>query len=564
MMSALGLKENLWVSFLHSDNGHFHVHLIASRISKDGHRLNKLWHDQTIRDRVAREIEIRHHLIRDNGLHRIDEDGQIVEVPKNERERRKGLKSIKTDRAQTVEIHAGEKTFQSWAEEMRIGDRLKYAKSWKELHSTAAAYGCAIKQKGAGFMICPIEGKGGMQLSRVGLKGLVARFGPFEPGRERQASANAQYEPAPVNPKAASRYEKWRAAKRDFLPFKTEELQRLRSEHKAIRESLRGEQRQELAQLRASIAGADKFAAISLLKMQHAVQMTELATRFKHERTALYQELAEKAPGSTFRDYLIRESRKGDDVALGFVQAHASTHATDLSRKQEAKKLKIIAAIRGEEYLVVRRLQFSHHIEPSGSVVYHLGDDRQITDSALSRRVELNAPAAHDPEAIATALRFAASKFGPELTLTGPEDFQRRAVEIAVKERLGVKFTNPALKAYQDHLLAAAQMRPTPTKPAEQAAPVFHVAGAQVGLNARSWAEDLARTTGKKIVGLPAGGKAVYTVLHVTEDGVVLNLGRSIAVHPPIVSPTLAVGDMVTLQRDGRILLQQKSPGLGR
>lgn len=59
MISALGLNDNHWVSFLHSDNGHWHLHLFASRINKVTHLGNDLWMDMTTRDRVAREIEKR-------------------------------------------------------------------------------------------------------------------------------------------------------------------------------------------------------------------------------------------------------------------------------------------------------------------------------------------------------------------------------------------------------------------------------------------------------------------------------------------------------------------------
>lgn len=579
MLSALGLSDNHWASFLHSDNGHWHLHLFVSRIDKVNHRGNDLWRDKTIRDRVSREIELRHALERDNGLHQIDENGRIVEVPREQRRKKQGIKSIVTDRARTVEIHSGERTFQSWAEEIRIGDRLRHAKSWLDLHRAAAAYGCEVKQRGAGFIICPVGEKGGIQLSKVGLKNLSAKFGAFElPKHDRlQPSAlHESYKPAPTQPKAVSHYAKWQVAKHAYMPVRTAQINELRETHKNIRKELRDVQREELRQVRATTASSTKFAGVSITKMHHAVQLAELSMRFKQERKSLFQELASNGPGNTFREYLVREACKGDDIALRLARDYGYKTATDVRREREAKELKICAAIAGDEYRPTQRLPFTHRIEPSGSVVYHLGGARQITDSALSKRVELNDAAAHDPESVATALRFAALKFGPVLTLTGPDEFQRLAVETAVRERLAIKFTDPELEAYREQLLARQQQATSrrgisvPGEPGrgygrQEEVPVdapisLEQSHTEALTSAMSWAKEWSKSSRKNIV-MPSYTNAVpFTVLHVAHDGIVLDMGRSIAVYPASDTQGVVVGSKVTVGK--RIqLLQQKSSG---
>lgn len=578
MLAALGLASNHWASFTHSDNGHFHLHIFVSRISKIKYRRSDLWQDQTIRDRVAREIELRHpELPRDNGLHRIDESGQIVEVPRDERRRKQALKSIVTDKARTVEIYAGEKTFQTWAEEIRIGDRLKHAKSWPDLHAAAAAYGCEVKQKGAGFIICPVGELGGIQLSRVGLK--PAKFGAFQPPRHDQpksASTQGQYKPAPTQTNAESHYTKWRVAKQAFMPARTVQINELRETHKGIRIELKDGQRAELKNIRDKTTGAEKIAAVSVAKMQHAIQMDELANQFKQERQVLYKDLAELGPGNSFRDYLVREARKGDDIALGLARKYGMDEATDVSREHEAGSLRIRAAIAGKEYRPAPRLKFTHHIEKSGTVVYHLGRDRQITDSATARRIQLNDVAAHDPEAIATALRFATLKFGNTLALTGPLEFQRLAVETAVRERLAIKFTDPALEAYRQKLTEEQQL-PTTFKINKEKyierlrqTPPAHLStganasagneGRQVSLTAIEWAENWARQHGKLVDKPVVDRKVTLTVLYIGDDGVVLDIGRSsAAIFPPKLAEGVAVGSKVTISHEGTITVREKS-----
>ncbi|OFJ47564.1 hypothetical protein BA896_023150 [Janthinobacterium lividum] len=54
MLAALGLSDNHFATFLHNDNGHWHLHMFASRIEKNPpHRGNSLWRDQTQRIRYV-------------------------------------------------------------------------------------------------------------------------------------------------------------------------------------------------------------------------------------------------------------------------------------------------------------------------------------------------------------------------------------------------------------------------------------------------------------------------------------------------------------------------------
>jgi len=104
MLSAMVLDENHFATFLHNDNGYWHLHIFVSRIEKGSlHRGNALWHDQINRDKVCREVEIRHNLPRDNGLHKVDDLGQLVEIPREERRAKRDSKPLDvSDRARTT------------------------------------------------------------------------------------------------------------------------------------------------------------------------------------------------------------------------------------------------------------------------------------------------------------------------------------------------------------------------------------------------------------------------------------------------------------------------------
>lgn len=486
MLAELKLSNHHFATFLHSDNGYWHLHIFASRIEKGPpHRGNPLWHDKIKRDRVCREIETRHGLARDNGLHRVDDDGQIVEVPKLERIARREAKSGGiSDRAKATEIYSGGKSFQTWAFEFRLGDRLKHATTWQDLHASAAAYGCEIKPKSGGFVICPLGEKGGIQLSKLGLKKLPEKFGEFVSPRSGPTVQAAQpsYAPAPTQEHSAGHYKRWQAEKAAFEPRRTTAINKLREDHKTLRADLREKQKAELRHIRKSTKGPARHAAISIAKMEHALALTTLTAHFAVERKALRTQLGAEGPGNTFRDYLVAEAIKGDNVALGLARKYGIEESTDVLRQRETAQLKIVAAVMGREYRPASRMPATHVVQRNGTVVYDLGLGRSITDSAIAKQVQLNGAAANSPDAVALALRFSASKFGSTLTLTGSQHFRRMAVEIAVRDGLPIKFADPTLDAYRAKLVAEQQARkPSPRQPKEKSHASHHYRQQAIG-----------------------------------------------------------------------------------
>ncbi|MES2579413.1 MAG: TraI/MobA(P) family conjugative relaxase [Pseudomonadota bacterium] len=580
MLSVMALDENHFATFLHNDNGYRHLHIFASRIERGSlHRGNALWHDQINRDKVCREVEIRHNLQRDNGLHKVDELGQIVEIPREERRAKRDSNILSvSDRARTTEIYSGEKSFQTWANEIRIGDRLKHAKSWQDLHAAAAAYGCEIKPKGAGYVIIPVGKKGGIQLSKIGLKNLPAKFGAFQnavPGQQTQPET--VYKLSPTQANAASHYDQWSVAKDTFKPIKTALINEQRELHRQIRKNLQVQHKANLEKIRAATKGQERFVAVSVAKMEHAIALANLADQLAHNRQALHKQLADQGPGNTFRDYLVKEAIKGDEHALILAQKYGAQEATKVARQREADHLQIVAAATGSETSLAQRtrLNFTHRVERNGTVIYDLGRGRMITDSAISRQVQLNNMAASSPEAISTALQFASARFGRTLTLYGTQEFQRLAVEIAVKKGLAVNFADPTLDAYREKLLLDKQqiafnhrkqqsltndqkVKEVNHIPHEVISPEEHLAKVieHVTDPLQDWKDENPDMNQTNLLEGP--GK----VLHVLSDGRwIQNKGRgNFAVQPSSLGIQLEIGNNVSVGKNGNVeLLSAKS-----
>ena len=431
------------------------MHVFASCIEKDHpHRCNSLWQDRRKRDKICREIEVRHGLNRDNGLHEIDEHGLIIEVPLKERKAKREAKPKISDRSQSVERYSGEKSFQTWCNDIRIGDRLKHAKSWQDLHAAAAAYNCEVKSKGAGFVLVPIGERGGISLSTLGMKKLPTKFGAFQVARSGQGvEAIKSYKPQSTMP-GGSLYLEWQQAREKFRVIKSAATNQLRNTHATSRAELRKHQRAELDIIRSSAAGKELAVLVSVAKLRHAVELTGLSADHADERQQLRSKLADTAPGTTYRDFLVKQAEAGSDAALERAREYGAAEATTVSRQRETEKLEVVCAMGGMCNNSAPRLNFTHRVERSGTVVFNLGHGRQIIDSAVSKQIQLNNAAALDPSSVETSLRFATARFGNKLTLTGPAAFQKMAVELAVKKGLGVQFINPELDAYRAKLEA--------------------------------------------------------------------------------------------------------------
>lgn len=457
-LAVLGLSRNHFATFLHNDNGHWHLHMFISRIGKEPpHNGNSLWRDQTLRDKVCREIEIRHGLKHDNGLHEVTPAGVIVEVPIAERRKRRkdkiALKPQISDAARKTEIYSGEQTFQSWANSFHIGDRLKHAQSWADLHSAAAAYGCEIKQKGAGFILCPKDQVGAIQLSKIGIKSLPSKFGTFQPASvEPSASPVQSFKSAPTQETAVSHFDEWRGARDAFKPVKTDRQNEQREAHRNRRKEVRARHKTELDQVRVTNSGTARFAAVSIAKMNHVAQLASLTEQFRADRQALAALLTAQGPGNTFRDYLVKRAGAGDDAALTLTRQYGAAEMTRVLHEREARSLGLVAAVSGRDDVALRRPVVHHRIERNGTVVFDLGRGCTVTDSAFAKQIQLNDVAANNSAAIATSLRFAAARFGSTLTLTGSVEFQKLAVETAVRSDLHIKFADPALEQYRQEI----------------------------------------------------------------------------------------------------------------
>ena len=190
---ALGLSEHQRVCGVHKNTNNLHMHIAYNLIHPDRLTMaTTLFYDYEKLSRACRAMEKEFGLTADNGY-----------------EQRNTQKGKISQHAAALEAHTGEQSFQSYVLSLKseIMRRMSTARNWQDAHQTLAEYGIAIKPKANGFVLAPLNDKGGSlkassldkSMSRMRME---QRFGTFVTSETRQPS---QSESEPELPRAGER-----------------------------------------------------------------------------------------------------------------------------------------------------------------------------------------------------------------------------------------------------------------------------------------------------------------------------------------------------------------------
>jgi hypothetical protein len=325
---------------------------------------------------------------------------------------------------------------------------------------------------------------------------------------------------------------------------------------KARRLSLSDRLKDEQKSALVGLSTLERKAANSLQKLRMATERAELSSVLKEERKQL-QDSFQPPHAQAWRSFIQRCAQLGDEEALTVLRKlddtarskHISTPSFTgyLDDTDIRKRPKLVA-------LVILK-SMTHDIESNGCVLYKQNGREILRDEGRHLAVLDE----NSDEAILAGLLIAREKFNGHLYLTGSPEFQRRAISLAVANGVQVKFIDPQqeelrlqiVRNGRKELSSIPNEQPNTTEQQEppKTAPV----------SAIQWAEDYAKANGKDLSDPQSGSENVtFEVIHRGKDGVVLNLGRKIAVYPPT-DLDINAGDRVLIGRSMEILLQQKS-----
>lgn len=181
--AALGLSEHQRVCGVHKNTAHLHMHVAYNLIHPERLTMaTTLFYDYEKLSRACRAMEKEFGLIVDNGY-----------------EQRNPQKPGISQHAAAMEAHTGEQSFQSYALNLKseIMRRMSTAQSWRDAHQALAEYGIAIQPKANGFVLVPLNDKGGSlkassldkTMSKIRME---ERFGSFVASEAQQPHVGEQ------------------------------------------------------------------------------------------------------------------------------------------------------------------------------------------------------------------------------------------------------------------------------------------------------------------------------------------------------------------------------------
>lgn len=186
---------------------------------------------------------------------------------------------------------------------------------------------------------------------------------------------------------------------------------------------------------------AERKAATSVLRMEKLTKEAALRAQLdqlKVERTQIRD--AQRRPSSEqYREYLAERAQGGDELALAELRRQKDAPA-DKANEAAAQIAPAERQPIKEREPIHRAEAMTYQVHRNGDVTYQRAGRDVLRDQGRSVQMLQT-----DDKTIETGLRLAQQKFGRQLALSGPKEFQERAARIAADAGLKVEFTDQNL-----------------------------------------------------------------------------------------------------------------------
>ena len=439
--AALGYADHQRHCGVHKNTSNLHMHVAYNMIHPEKYICHKEFRDFWIRDKVCRAIEQEFGLSIDHG------------IDKNAPERTRG-----NEKAQLVEAHTGQQSFDSYAKEHRavILRALDEATAWQDLHTALAAHGMEIKKHGRGLAIKDRHSNRAAHAIKasaldrsLSMKKLEARLGSYQPphGLEH-IQEEARYTAAPLHrsPERGQLFAEYRAG----IEARKEVLQTVKDREEAALAAIRAEWAEKRRELeRKNIAKKNLRRLLQLARKHEAEALAKAKIPFQEPRNAVRRDI----PFTSWNGFLQHKAEQGNETALAVLRSRTRTvapehnapptkdwsqHGLEQSARveQAAKERAILEqdgiSARGKTRLqsVLRMEQvaknFRHHVDRKGVVVFTLQDGGKVRDNGKDILFSANSEPARQ-----TALLYARKKWRQRITLEENKIVRQEAPERA-------------------------------------------------------------------------------------------------------------------------------------
>ena len=480
-LTALGLSDHQFVIAVHGNTDNLHAHIAVNKIHPRTYMSRHLeWSHKTLH-KSARESEIQFGWSHDNGLWQVVEvDGKKLVLPNNDYVERSI--DILSSSARDFEVWTGKESFETYCKGEPAKALQKTLRTrpltWQTIHQALSRYGIELKDTGGGGLRVdlvaqeddkPVSVAASRAFRFLKRKELEKTLGPFQ----------AIDPNAPAAPKV-------RTYKRDPIKRTVRRLERhaqreaLFQQYELERDTVKAQRAKIAAQLKHSskaanaeryrlikvsylakrqqlkndktIDGKQKQQAYSILKMTYEVAKEELQEQIADERRQI-NELMPKL--KSWRTWVEEQAQEGNEAAVSALRGMVYQEKRD-AKKDGAEEIEDqVPSIRPapacpDDAPSIKRV-FSNlewRVSSNGRVFYHFRKTQALAFIDEGRRLTFGRDIVDD-ESLAATLRYAKTKWGNSLHITGGENvFRERVVRLAMS--MGMTIENPELQHIQD------------------------------------------------------------------------------------------------------------------
>jgi len=192
---------------------------------------------------------------------------------------------------------------------------------------------------------------------------------------------------------------------------------------------------------RTDLSPTQRRDALSAARVERLEGDATLREQVIRERDAL-KGAARRALTDQYRDFLQERAQAGDARALRELRRMQRLRSEFARAADEAGAVTFRPArAGGPNEIIYRGPSITYEVLANGNVDYRKDGAALFVDEGRTLRLW-----DQEREALEIALRFAQQKFGPLLTLTGPEAFQAAAARVAAEAPMHVEFADPELE----------------------------------------------------------------------------------------------------------------------
>jgi hypothetical protein len=404
----LGFAEHQRVSVVHHDTDHLHVHVAINRVHPKNYRVHWPSYSKLVLDRLCVELEQEHGL-------------RATRHRAAEREAQSERRAPDSERLGGIESLIG------WIQR-GCGEQLRAARSWTELHETAAANGLELKLRGNGLVFVArsrIAVKASTIARDLSKAALERRLGPFEVATAlTPVSSEYRQRPLERDERAARLYERYRVGREVAFNARGRVLSEFRQGRGQDEEQLTRASRRRWATVRLMAKGRVGWAL-------WAAYARHVDRRERERARDRDRDLVLARPKGGWLEWLRDQAARGDDEALALLR----------SRRRAEPRLSGLA-ISSDAIDPVRAGARADSVTASGTIIYSIPGGTIRDDG---KRLRLAARDASDT-AVEALLRLAHERYGARLGVDGDAGFQAQIVRVAAAIALPITLADPQLE----------------------------------------------------------------------------------------------------------------------